>query len=126
MPGTSPLTRFTQPSRAPVGAGERRIRSVRTGQYKQLLAGLPAGIQRKAEDLFKVFVQNPHDPMLQNEDLYDSDKGRHRIGSRSVAVTIRYRAIYVIDKGKSDKGPEQVCWYWIGSREHYANFIGCR
>jgi hypothetical protein len=39
------------------------------------------------------------------------------MGSRSVAITRRYRAIYVVD------GDTNV-WYWCGSHEDYNNFVG--
>lgn len=91
-----------------------------------MLDRLPPRIKEKAEALFKVFRTDPFHPILGNEDLYDSKRGSHRVGSRSVEVTKFYRAIYVVDRGPDGKGPEQCCWYWIGSREAYAGFIGCR
>lgn len=107
-------------------AGTSTLRSVRTTPYKRLLAQLPPDIQEKAEKLFARFQKDQFDPILCNEDLYDSNVGRHRKGSRSVRITLRYRAIYVVDNGPKGDQPEQVCWYWIGSRESYANFIGSR
>jgi hypothetical protein len=94
-----------------------KLPNVRTGGYKKLLAGLPAGVRFLADEAFKLFLANPSDPILKNHPLEDTKKGRHRKGSRAVSVTYRYRAIYVID------GPTNV-WYWIGSHEDYNNFVG--
>lgn len=91
-----------------------------------MLADLPGRIQSKAEELFGIFMKDPYDPILENEDLYDTKRGRHRRGSRSVSVTRRYRAIYVVDNGTKGDEPEQYCWYWVGSHEDYNNFIGSK
>ena len=72
---------------------------------------------------FKLFCKDPHDPMLENEELHDKRKGRHRNGSRSVSITRRYRAIYVVDNGKDGDEEDQCCWYWIGSHEDYNSFV---
>jgi hypothetical protein len=87
---------------------------------------LPENIQALAAKVFEILKLDPMDPRLGNEELYDTKKGRHRSGSRSVRITLRYRAIYVVDKGADGRGEEQACWYWIGSREEYANFTYCR
>ncbi len=57
------------------------------------------------------------DPVLGNHSLKDTKKGRHRKGSRAVSVTLKYRAIYVVE-GRTN------VWYWIGSHEDYNNFVG--
>lgn len=103
-----------------------KLRSVRTGEYKKMLARLPAHIQEMSVELFKLFELNPHHPQLENEDCYDSNKGRHRTGSRATSITRRYRALYVIDNGRDGNQEPQYCWYWVGSHESYNNFIGAR
>lgn len=92
---------------------------MRTNQFKKLFAQLPRHIQELAQGAFDHFRTDPHHPMLHNHPLADSNKGRHRNGSRAVWITRRYRAIYVQD------GDTNV-WYWIGSHEDYNNFIGSR
>ena len=82
-----------------------------------MLAKLPDRIQEAADDAYRFFLQNPNHSALGNHALADTKKGRHRKGSRAVAVTARYRAIYVTE------GPTNV-WYWIGSHEDYNNFVG--
>lgn len=100
------------------------MKSVRTAQYRKLLEALPNHIRELADDAFKRFEKDPFHPSLENEDLYDSKKGRHRKGSRSVAISRRYRAIYVVDNGPDGADPTQVCWYWCGSHESYNIFTG--
>ena len=82
-----------------------------------MLERLPSEIQEAAEGAFRFFLENPHHPILRNHPLHDTKKGRHRNGSNAVAITRRYRAIYVTE------GPTNV-WYWIGSHEDYNNFVG--
>jgi hypothetical protein len=106
--------------------GVEARRNVRTRDYMKLFEELPEPIRKRAALLYPIFCQDPYAPILGNEDLYDSAKGRHRKGSRSIEITKRYRAIYVVDNGVDGKGEKQNCWYWCGSRESYANFIGSR
>jgi len=102
------------------------MRSVRSTGFKFMLAELPAPVQRRAQELFdNHFAKDPNAPVLCTEELFDSKKGRHRNGSKSVRITLRYRAIYVIDHGPDGKGAPQAFWYWIGSHESYNGFIGC-
>jgi mRNA-degrading endonuclease YafQ of YafQ-DinJ toxin-antitoxin module len=70
-----------------------------------------------AVQAFRLFLQNPNHPSLRNHALADTDKGQHRSGSRSVSITMQYRAIYTVD------GDTNV-WYWIGSHNDYENFVG--
>jgi hypothetical protein len=89
----------------------------RKKSYRDSCGKLPTGIQRLAKEAFKKFEANPLDPALENHELDDINRGRHKLGSRAVSITQRYRAIYVID------GDTNV-WYWIGSHEDYNNFTG--
>ena len=106
--------------------GEATLRSNRTKRFNKRLRRLPSHIQDRFESLFQAFQNDPNDPVLQTEPLHDSRKGKHRNGSRSVRITLRYRAIYVIDRGEDGTEEEQYSWYWIGSREDYGSFIGSR
>ena len=56
---------------------------------------------------------------LHNHPLDDTRQGRHRKNSRAVWITLRYRAIYVVDG-------ETNVWYWIGSHEDYNIFTGAQ
>ena len=101
-----------------MSAGEGNS-NVRTGKYKEMLSKLPANIQALAQKAFERFEQDPLDPALENHPLRDTHRGQHRSGSRAVSVTIRYRAIYIVD------GDTNV-WYWIGSHEDYNSFCGSK
>jgi hypothetical protein len=82
-----------------------------------MLSKLPQGIQELADAAFKKFSEDPLHPALANHPLDDTHKGKHRLLSRSVSVTMRYRAIYTVHG-------DDVVWYWIGSHEDYNNFTG--
>jgi hypothetical protein len=97
--------------------GDRQRRNCRTKSYRDCLPNIPEAIRNLAEQAFKVFLRDPYAPSLHNHELEDSKKGRHRNGSRSVYINLRYRAIYVVD------GDVNV-WYWVGSHEDYNDFIG--
>lgn len=92
-------------------------RNCRTRGFKELFAKFPKRAQELATAAFRQFVADPDHPSLRRHPLEDSDKGRHRAGSFSVSITMRYRAIYAVD------GTVNV-WYWIGSHNDYENFIG--
>lgn len=93
--------------------------NVRTKSYRDMYDKLPARVKEDATEAFAVFLVDPHHPTLENHELYDSKKGRHKKASRAVSVNRRYRALYVVD------GPTNV-WYWIGSHEDYNNFTGSK
>jgi len=82
-----------------------------------MFANLPPNIQKLADAAYKQFLENPHHPSLRLHPLGDNDKGRHKKGSVSVSITMKYRAIYVVDG-------ETNVWYWIGTHNDYANFTG--
>lgn len=90
-------------------------RNVRTTAFKEQLGRLPESIQQLADAAFRMFVEDPSHPSLRHHALKDNKQGRHRAGSFSVSITMRYRAIYVRD------GDTNV-WYWIGSHADYDNF----
>lgn len=112
----------TAPATASLSTGDEAIatagqRNCRTSGFREQLKKLPQRIQDAAAAAFSVFLRDPFDPTLDNKALVDTAQGRHRIGSRRVRVTMRYRAIYVVD------GDMNV-WYWIGSHEDCNNFVG--
>lgn len=89
----------------------------RTRNYREQLQKLPPHIRDLADAAFQLFRQNPRHPSLRLHNLSDTHTGKHRAGSRSVSITMQYRAIYVVD------GDTNV-WYWIGSHNDYENFTG--
>ena len=79
--------------RCPTLMSEKRIRSVRLKQFKDLSDKLPKNIQEIADEMFKVFKANPSEPRLETKELAHSSRSRHRANSYRVALTYRYRAI---------------------------------
>jgi hypothetical protein len=84
-----------------------------------MFAALPSEVQKLARDAYKLFVQNPAHPSLRHHGLDDTKKGRHKVGSFSVSITMQYRAIYVIDNGVN-------VWYWIGTHAQYKTFTASK
>jgi hypothetical protein len=56
---------------------------------------LPRTIQQIAREKYALLLSNPSHPSLHAHELADDGRGRHRTDSRLVAITHRYRAIYV-------------------------------
>lgn len=100
------------PTLAGVGANNRR-----THRFREMQAALPAAVQRIVEAAYRKFLENPNHQSLHRKELHDTHRGQHRRGSWSVRVTLKYRAIYVLD------GDTNV-WYWIGSHSDYNIFTG--
>lgn len=92
-------------------------RNVRTAGYKEQLGRLPEEIQKLAEAVFDLFVEDPSHPSLRHHSLGKTKKGRHRADSFSVSITVQYRAIYTRDVDTN-------VWYWIGSHADYDSFTG--
>ncbi len=97
--------------------GSSRQQNCRTKGYRVQLEKLPKTIRRIVDAQFEQFLKYMYHPSLNNESIEDNKRGRHRNGSRSVRITLRYRALYVVD------GDMNV-WYWVGSHEDYNDFIG--
>jgi len=89
-----------------------------------MYAALPKRARENADAAFELFKSDPFHPVLENHELHKDRRGRHRPGSRAVAVTRRYRAIYLPDEApKPPRNPANV-WYWIGTHEDYNNYVG--
>ncbi len=84
------------------------MRSFRTGQFKQLLAGLPEVIQRQAEEAYAQFQRNPQYPSLQFKqvvpDIY------------SVRIGLHYRAL-------GRRTDDLILWFWIGTHSEYDKLV---
>lgn len=89
----------------------------RTHGYRERLDKLTPRVSALADSAFALFLRDPRHPSLRNHRLDDVHRGRHRAGSRSVAISKQYRVIYTLD------GDTNV-WYWIGSHSDYNNFTG--
>jgi hypothetical protein len=92
-------------------------RNVRTKDFRELYDRLPEEIKELARAAFRLFRQDLSHPSLRLHPLDDLKRGRHRRNSFSVAINLRYRAIYVVD------GATNV-WYWVGTHSDYNIFTG--
>ncbi|MEW4568507.1 hypothetical protein AB1L88_11640 [Tautonia sp. JC769] len=92
-------------------------KNVRTAAYRAMEGKLPPAIRKLAEIVFTTFQRNPDHPALRRHQLDDMAKGRHRSGTWSVSINMKYRALYVVD------GDTNV-WYWVGSHNDFENFVG--
>ena len=92
-------------------------RNVRTAEFRALFFKLPAKVRSIAAKAYAMFLRDPDHPMLARHPLDDVARARHRLGSYSVWITQKYRAIYVVD------GDTNI-WYWVGSHNDYENFTG--
>jgi hypothetical protein len=92
-------------------------RNVRTREYRELYDRLPSEIRELADAAYELFRENPEHPSLRRHMLEDRKRGRHRQNSFSVSITMKYRAIGVVD------GATTV-WYWIGTHADHDVFTG--
>ena len=94
-----------------------KLRNRRTADFRQQYEQLPANIQKLGVAAFKRFCDDPSHPSLRLHELGDSKRGSHLPGSRSVSITRRYRAVYVVKDGVN-------VWYWVGTHAEYDRFSG--
>lgn len=92
-------------------------KNVRTAEFREMFARLPIRVRELAVPIYRMFLVSPSQAPLRHHLLADSDKGRHKLGTYSVTVAAKYRALYVVD------GNTNV-WYWIGTHNDYENLIG--
>jgi len=93
------------------------VQNRRTSSFRSLFTALPPSIRSIARKAFRLFQADPMHPSLRNHALTTTGAGRHIVGSRSVSITMSYRAIYFIDG-------ETNVWYWIGTHADYDSFVG--
>jgi hypothetical protein len=89
-----------------------------TRTFRELYSNLPKSIRELCRSKCLVFNDDPKHPSLRSHELNDNSKGSHKNDSVSIAITMRYRAIYVVD----DDGMN--VWYWIGTHDDYDTFTG--
>ena len=93
------------------------MKNRRTAQFRQQFAALPSRIQDIAKHKYRLFLEDPSHPSLRVHELADTRRGSHQCGSRSVSITMQYRAIYVTVDGVN-------LWYWVGTHAEYDAYIG--
>ncbi|CAA9552556.1 MAG: hypothetical protein AVDCRST_MAG73-3070 [uncultured Thermomicrobiales bacterium] len=83
------------------------MKSRTTEQFQELLAALPASIQRRAHDAYRLFQDDPFHPPLQFWRINPRDPTVY-----SARVGRRYRVIGI-------RNDDDVLWLWIGSHAEY-------
>ncbi|MBU6151837.1 MAG: hypothetical protein KGR25_10330 [Chloroflexi bacterium] len=86
------------------------MKSRTTRRFRELLAALPAQVQRQAEEAYELFEQNPAHPGLRFKQVHPD------LPIYSARVGIGYRAVGVLDG-------DTVVWYWIGSHADYDQLL---
>lgn len=82
-----------------------------TKRFRELLANLPAPVQRQAQDAYLLFRVNPFHPSLHFKSISATDPTMY-----SVRVGRRHRAVGLREAG-------HVLWIWIGPHGDYDHFI---
>lgn len=81
-----------------------------TREFRELLSGPPAYIQRQAREAYALFHQNPPHPGLRFRQVHPTPP------IYSARVGISYRAVGVRDA-------DTVTWFWIGSHAEYDRLL---
>lgn len=87
------------------------MKSTRTVQFRKRYAALPNEIQRKADEAYRLFRQNPFHPGLRFKKLDDGDPELW-----SVRIDNNYRALGL-------RRGEHITWVWIGTHREYEERI---
>jgi len=87
------------------------MKSFTTGRFRKAFRRLPREVQQKAREAFRLWQENPHNPLLRFKRLHTATS------VYSVRIGIEYRALGVI--GEQD----EMIWFWIGSHADYDNVV---
>ncbi len=94
-----------------------RANNKTTRQFREQFSLLPPAVQALVWATCVVFERDPSHPSLRSHRLDERGKSNALPDSYSVSITMKYRAIYVVDNGIN-------YWYWIGSHADYDRFTG--
>jgi hypothetical protein len=83
------------------------VKSVRTQQFRKRYTALPANIQRKADEAYRLFRQDPSHPSLRFKMI---EAGNPELWS--VRIDRSYRALGL-------KRGDRIAWVWIGAHGEY-------
>lgn len=87
------------------------MKSVRTARFRELYGMLPSGVQRRADEAYRLFSQDPSQPSLHFKKIDDGDPELW-----SVRIDRRYRALGL-------RQGDRIVWVWIGSHREYEERI---
>ena len=83
------------------------MKSVRTPQFRKRYAALPDNIQRKADEAYRLFRQDPSHPSLHFKMI---EAGNPELWS--ARIDRRYRTLGL-------KQGDRIVWVWIGTHGEY-------
>jgi hypothetical protein len=86
------------------------VTSHTTGAFRKAFATLPADIQDRAREAFKIFSENPAHPSLQFKQVHPTRP------IYSARVSLQYRALAI-------RNGEDWLWFWIGSHADYDKLL---
>ena len=86
------------------------MNSKTTKNFRDRLDNLPTNIRQHAQEVYKLFSQNPDHPSLHLKKVHPNRP------IYSVRVSMDYRAVGELD------GDEMV-WFWIGSHGEYDKLL---
>lgn len=86
------------------------MKSRTTRQFRELLATLPAVVQRQARLAYQLFLADASHPSLRFKQVHTPPP------TYSARVGIGHRAVGVLDEGA-------VIWFWIGSHADYDRLL---
>ena len=81
-----------------------------THRFRELIAALPAHVQRQAQEAYRLFQRDPAHPGLHFKRV-NADPPIY-----SARVGIGHRAVGVLDGGT-------IIWFWIGSHADYDQLL---
>jgi hypothetical protein len=81
-----------------------------TDRFRKTFRELPRPIQRKAREVFRLFRQDPHNPLLHLKQVHKTKP------VYSIRISLGWRALAI-------KDGEQMIWFWIGSHADYDKIL---
>ncbi len=93
-----------------------RERNRTTRAFREQFQRLPLRVQELTRECCRIFDSDPDHPSLRRKPVHVTRAGSSVPGSFSVSITMRYRAVYVIQDGVN-------VWYWIGTHAEYDQLL---
>ncbi len=81
-----------------------------TDKFRKAFAELPADVQERARQAYRLFIENPYHPSLRFKGIHPTRP------IYSVRIGMNYRAVGIRDE-------DAIIWYWIGSHSEYDKML---
>jgi hypothetical protein len=86
------------------------VRSVTTEQFRRLYAKAPKERQLRIRRAYKLWTVDPNHPSLRFKKVHN------KLPIYSVRVDLDWRAVGALRD-------DTVVWFWVGSHQHYEEFL---